>query len=218
MILRMLLLSLCLALPLGAQAQTWRYDHNGSVMEIRQAGAEVQISYLEPRQGLRDQGVQPGTLLFTGRLDRNGYLEGMARVFRRGCGVIDYFVYGDFAGGRPLHLSGAAPILARQGCQIVDNSHEVANANLRFTPLAANMQMPVLAPVRHGARFCVTNMRAGSSLNLRTGPGTTYTGLGSIPGASCDVFAAAPARGGWQPVEYGGQRGWAALQYLRPVN
>ena len=204
------LLTVLLALPATAQAQTWRYDHNGSDMQVVQQGRRVTITYLAPRAGLQAQGVTPGTLLFDGQMDANGYLDGLSRIFRRGCGDLEYFVYGDFRGGQDFRLTGAAPILAPTGCRVIDNSHDVANANLLFTPLG---QRPA-QPIRAGGSFCVGNLGLSGALNLRTGPGTGYAVLGQIPAGVCQVQAAAPAQGGWQPVRLGDQRGWVAQRYL----
>lgn len=219
MILRFVLIWLCL-LPSVGQAQNWRYDHNGSTMLVRQTGRQVEITYETPRQGLRNEGVGASTLLFSGTLDQAGYLDGMARIFRRGCGDLDYFVYGDFRGGGAFTLNGAAPVLARTGCRVVDNSHDIANANLLFTPLSnpPPAPAPVPQPARSdgpGARFCVGNLRNASSVNLRTGPGTGYSILGQVPARVCQVYAAAAARNGWQPVTHGAQRGWVAQQFLQ---
>lgn len=202
-----------------AAAQSLSYDHNGSRMMVTRAGQQVEIIYQAPRAGIAAQGVDPGTLLFSGTLDSNDYLSGMSRIFRRGCGVIDYYVYGDFALGRDFQLSGAAPVLARQGCQVVDNTYDGPNANLRFT-LGATLPTPtpLFRPTPQAAtRFCVGGIVIGGQLNMRTGPGTQWGVIDQIPASSCRVLAAAPQVAGWQPVEHGGSYGWVAFQYLRPV-
>lgn len=53
-----------------------------------------------------------------------------------------------------------------------------------------------------------------TNLNLRTGPGTNYRTLGSIPnGARVDVRGC--TRGyGWCQVSYAGRAGWASSRYL----
>jgi len=182
-------------------------------MQVEQAGRQVQITYQTPRQGIAAQGVGPGTMLFSGTLDNSNYLSGMARIFRRGCGVIDYYVYGDFALGRDFQLSGAAPILAAQGCRVVNNTYDGQNANLVFTAREAE-------PGRRGGaalRFCVSGIRLGGFLNMRIGPGTQWGVIDRIAASSCSVLAAAPARSGWQPVEHEGRLGWVTQRYLRSV-
>lgn len=202
-----------------AAAQSLSYDHNGSGMQVTRAGQQLQITYQTPRNGLVNQGVGPGTLLFSGTLDEKNYLSGMARIFRRGCGVIDYYVYGDFVAGRDFQLSGAAPVLAAQGCQVIDNTYDGANANLRFT-IGARLPTPnpLTRPNPQAAtRFCVGGITLGGQLNMRTGPGTQWGVIDQIPASSCRVLAAAPQALGWQPVEHAGTYGWVATQYLRPV-
>lgn len=53
-----------------------------------------------------------------------------------------------------------------------------------------------------------------TNLNLRTGPGTNYGTLGSIPnGARVDVRGCTSGYG-WCQVSYAGRSGWAASRYL----
>ena len=53
-----------------------------------------------------------------------------------------------------------------------------------------------------------------TNLNLRTGPGTNYRTLGSIPnGARVDVRGCTSGYG-WCQVSYAGRSGWAASRYL----
>lgn len=206
-------------MPTPTPAQTLEYDHNGSRMQVTRAGQQVQITYQDPRDGIAAQGAGPGTVLFTGELDANDYLSGMARIFRRGCGVIDYYVYGDFALGRDFTLTGAAPVLAQQGCRIVDNVYEGPNANLGFT-VRANMPAPRPTPASVPSaanRFCVDGIALGGQLNMRTGPGTQFGVIAQIPASSCRVLAAAPAVGSWQPVAHDVGFGWVASRYLRAV-
>jgi uncharacterized protein YgiM (DUF1202 family) len=54
----------------------------------------------------------------------------------------------------------------------------------------------------------------GLSLNLRSGPGTTFGVIRSIPsGATVDVMGA--AQNGFLPVRYAGTKGWASAAWLR---
>lgn len=199
----------------NATAQSTTYDHNGSIMQVEQSGRQVQITYQTPRPGIAAQGATPGTVLLTGTLDGDNYLSGMARIFRRGCGVIDYFVYGDFTLGRDFALTGAAPILAAQGCQVVNNTFDGPNSNLAFLVLAP-APSPRPGPIA-ARRYCVTDIGLGGFLNMRTGPGTQWGVIDRIAASSCRVLAAAPARNGWQPVEHEGRLGWVAQGYLRSV-
>lgn len=208
----------CLALavtfdPVHAQTQSARYTHNGSDMVVAQTDGTVRITYATPRSGLRAEGVGPGTELFSGTL-QNGYLSGMARIFRAGCGRLDYFVYGDFTLGQAFRLSGAAPVLAPQGCAVVNNVHDGPNANLVFHAVLQQSPPPSGIPQGQGTRLCVTGVGAGSALNLRVGPDTGYGVIGRIPPGHCDAVAGPVTAHGWQSVRWQGQAGWASLRYL----
>jgi len=203
-------LGLLLALP--GLAQTHAYTHNGSAMVVEQSGAQVRILYATPRSGLRPEGVTEGTELFRGTLE-NGYLSGLALIFRSGCGRLDYYVYGDFRLGESFTLTGAAPVLARQGCAVIDNTYDGPNANLVFT--AARVGAAPTPPPGPGPRLCVNGIVATSSLNLRTGPGLGYGVIGEIPANACDVIAGPAAASGWQAVRWQGRLGWASSTYLR---
>ncbi|MFN4160262.1 MAG: SH3 domain-containing protein [Gemmobacter sp.] len=203
--------------PGPVAAQTLSYDHNGSGVQVAQAGRQVTITYTDPRAGLRAEGVGAGTLLFSGTMDANAYLSGMARIFRKGCGVLDYYVYGDFRAGRDFRLAGVAPVLAPTGCRVVDNSTDAAAGNLLFRVAAPAPPAPALAPRGTLGRFCVTGVQLGGALNLRSGPGTGYGVLGQIPATSCQVIGQAPAQTGWQPVMHENRLGWVAGRHLQRV-
>jgi hypothetical protein len=211
-------LFLLLAGPVTAQDQTSAYTHNGSDMRVVWSGEEVTITYVAPRAGLRPEGVAPGTLLFRGMVE-DGYLSGLARIFRAGCGVLDYFVYGDFEMGQDFVLSGAAPVLAPQGCTIVNNVHDDPNSTLVFradrTSTAPNILSGPLAP---GTRLCVAGAETGSALNLRVGPDTGYAIIGQVPSGACDAVAVSVATRGWMAVQWQGQFGWASVQFLHAGN
>ena len=54
----------------------------------------------------------------------------------------------------------------------------------------------------------------GTSLNMRSGPDSTYSVVRSIPsGATVEIMGA--AINGFRPVRYGGSKGWASATYLR---
>lgn len=65
------------------------------------------------------------------------------------------------------------------------------------------------ATAAHAANAIVT-----TNLNLRTGPGTNYPSVGSIPnGARVDVSGCTSGYG-WCQVNYAGRFGWASSRYL----
>jgi len=53
-----------------------------------------------------------------------------------------------------------------------------------------------------------------TSLNLRTGPGTQYPVLGTIPNQMIVSVAGCTAGYGWCRVGYAGIEGWAASRYI----
>ncbi len=88
------------------------WDHNGSRMGLIASGNSRQFVYVEPRTGIMRRGVEPGTLLFDGRRDRQQYI-GTARIFARPhCGVYKYNVSGPIApDDRGITLHGQAPLV-----------------------------------------------------------------------------------------------------------
>ncbi|UCA44795.1 SH3 domain-containing protein [Pseudochrobactrum sp. XF203] len=81
------------------------------------------------------------------------------------------------------------------------------------------MKLGIKSAIIALALFSATAAQAANAivttnLNLRTGPGTNYRTLGSIPnGARVDVNGC--TRGyGWCRVNYAGRSGWASSRYL----
>jgi hypothetical protein len=86
------------------------WKHNGSRMALVANGAQRNFFYVEPRTGLVDLGVRPGTLLFQGMRNGNGY-TGTAVIFgANGCGAFPYAVSGTVgADQRSVTMWGRAP-------------------------------------------------------------------------------------------------------------
>lgn len=59
-------------------------------------------------------------------------------------------------------------------------------------------------------------VRANGGLNVRTGPGTNYRILGTLPTGS-NIDSTGPSRNGWMPISYRGQEGWVSGAYLNAV-
>jgi hypothetical protein len=97
---------------------TW--NHNGSVMRVTTQGNKIVVAYDQPRQGMINEGVRSGTVLFDGR--RNGNkLSGTAYVFDRRCGPISYSEDGEVNGERQFLLSGQrVPTQLNADCKVVD--------------------------------------------------------------------------------------------------
>jgi hypothetical protein len=89
------------------------WNHNGSVMYLVANGDQREFYYYKPRLGMVEEGVGPGTLLFTGTVRGNAY-EGTAYLFSARCGKRGYHVSGPVAesGGRVV-MTGAALSLGR---------------------------------------------------------------------------------------------------------
>ncbi len=71
------------------------WNHNGSLMRLKASGNLRWLYYENPRQVLRNAGVQPGTLLFNGEKSGNWY-SGIARRFSKYCpgNPLEYYVEG----------------------------------------------------------------------------------------------------------------------------
>ena len=215
------LMSLLLSLSVADAAEF--YSHNGSLMRVDLTqGRGVAIYYERPRESLARIGIRPGQVLFEGRTNGAGYLEGMSRLFSSRCGEIDYFVYGDFTPGRPFRLDGVMPVRDRSTCAIIDNVHtaDTPSGSLVFTPASApepSRQAQTRAP--SSGLACVTRVRAGSTLNMRAGPSTAYGVVAEIPANDCDVEIGPTCRGDWCGVRHQGPQGsvgWVNTNYLRP--
>ena len=204
---RAVLLALALGAP--AMAADYRYDHNGSTMRVSVEGPSVGIYYERPRAGLGAIGVRPGTLLFAGRVE-GGYLDGESRIFSARCGEQPYFVHGDFTPGRDFRLAGAAPVLDRATCRVVDNVSEGPNADLAFTALGG-VSPP--APSAGGGGACVTGVL--TTLNVRVGPGGDYGRIAEIPAGACGITVRGHCRDGFCLVERGNVTGWVSMRYVR---
>lgn len=114
------------------------WDHNGSAMRLEEEGQKRRFVYDQPRNSLGAAGVKNGTVLFDGEEKKDGRLQGYAKLFRKGCEPIDYFVEGayDKAKGEIL-LQGQAPIYSGEGCKITGYSDDGSASSLRFSLLDA---------------------------------------------------------------------------------
>lgn len=122
-----------LALPVQANT-TSAWDHNGSLMRFEEDGKKRKFVYDRPREALATAGIRVGAVLFDGEEKTDGRLAGYAKLFRKGCDPVDYFVEGayDKAKGELL-LQGQAPIYSGEGCKITGYSEEGTASSLRFT-------------------------------------------------------------------------------------
>ena len=83
--------------------------HNGSIVYLIAKGSSRQFFYDQPREGIAEQGVQRGTLLFSGT-SSGGRYYGTAYIFRGGCGSYSYEVNGPILNNyERVVLQGLAP-------------------------------------------------------------------------------------------------------------
>jgi hypothetical protein len=105
-------LLLCVA---PAYAQSFFWNHNGSMVELVSDGAIREFHYWQPRPGLP---VTMGTVLFRGTANGNRY-SGTAYVFSRVCGAIGYNVSGTVAvDQKSITLYGKAPFV-NSNCNVL---------------------------------------------------------------------------------------------------
>lgn len=94
------------------------WHHNGSVMRLDAIDETRAFVYMNPREGLRREGVSAETVLFTGERKGQDY-AGTAYVFNRACGQKEYAVRGQVEDGEHrVVLEGAAPVLGPD-CAVV---------------------------------------------------------------------------------------------------
>ena len=97
---------------------TW--SHNNSLMSATITAGRVSIYYQQPRQGMIDEGVRPGTLLFDGRRTGNR-VSGTSYVFDRRCGKIPYPDDGEISGPNQIALNGRrVPTQLGTNCEVLD--------------------------------------------------------------------------------------------------
>jgi hypothetical protein len=93
------------------------WNHNGSVMRLSADGPNRRVYYDSPRQGMLNEGVRSGTLLFEGTRNGDTYY-GTAFIFNRNCGRVAYQVSGTVApDDRSVTLYGEAPQM-NSSCRI----------------------------------------------------------------------------------------------------
>jgi FtsZ-interacting cell division protein YlmF len=111
------------------QSASSYWMHNNSLVMMSRSGTGIRFVYENPRQGMRDEGVTQGTLLFEGRASGNTY-NGTAYVFSGRCGTsFPYPVTGNMTpDGTQLRLIGQAPSRIGPDCSVVG----YRNDNLLF--------------------------------------------------------------------------------------
>lgn len=95
------------------------WQHNNSVVALYASGPAREFRYHEPRVGMQQEGVDPGTVLFSGIKSGNTY-SGTAFIFSRRCGAHPYQVSGTITDdGREVTMLGTAPATFNASCHPV---------------------------------------------------------------------------------------------------
>jgi hypothetical protein len=108
--------------PLEALPPAQGAIHNGSLVSVLSLpNGGMQIQYIQPRVGLLEVGVRPGTILLQGRWSGPppGLLTGTAFVFTGICPPTPYRVEGSMAPDGSLVLTGPAPVVDPYSCTVV---------------------------------------------------------------------------------------------------
>lgn len=126
-------LFLCSSLPAfaGPAPQKEIFMHNGSTMMVDYQ--EQTIRYLVPKRSLP---VVSPQMSFAGRLEYHGKAEGIAYVYKRGCGFVYYDVKGHYDPAIPGYvLTGAAPVRAKRGCDVIGYTMNSPNSRLIYVEM-----------------------------------------------------------------------------------
>ncbi len=121
----------CLATPVFAASSAW--EHDGSRVTLEENGEKRTITFARPKASLRKAGVRNGTVLFDGKVKKDGRVSGYAKIFKVGCEPVDYFVEGtvDSAEGK-IVLQGQAPVYSGKDCRIKGYSEDSKDSMLVF--------------------------------------------------------------------------------------
>jgi len=97
-------------LPTPAARADSFWDHNGSLMRLQADGTRRWFTYENPRQGMRNEGVVRGTLLFDGERVGDTY-RGTMRAFSAACAApMTYAVQGYVASETLVVFEGDRPV------------------------------------------------------------------------------------------------------------
>lgn len=126
--------------PISVSAEETAWNYKGSLMKLVHTGNEVLIKYLHPKETLRKDGVQRGTILFQGTLQDDKILKGSLFAFREGCDPMSYDATGRFDPRSLLEnfeIEGTGPQWTDKGCETKPADGTTAASKLTFTPYGA---------------------------------------------------------------------------------
>ena len=128
-------INLCASQPVKTEDGA-QWNLNGSKATLIVNGSHLEFIYTDPRAGLREEGVLPGTKAFDGTVS-NGMYQGTEYVFSKICGAFGYHVSGYLSSDRrQITMSGQAPHINAQ-CQIVSYKNVEYNFILDGSPVSA---------------------------------------------------------------------------------
>ena len=109
--------------PATQQSKKSFWAHNRSIMYMLEDGTRRHIYYDDPRPGLKEVGVEQGTLLFDGAV-KGTALSGTAYVFAKDCHPLAFSAKGKLTReGKLITLKGKAPRISTK-CSIAGSKQE----------------------------------------------------------------------------------------------
>ena len=178
----------------------WKYGDSTVKISMDSKDGFV-ITYEQPRQGLIDEGVKSGDVMFSGKITDSDMIYGISRLRRRDCGAIDFQTSG--AGKRQegiITLTGKMP---KRGPTCLVEKYIDANIELsRLYPIPGSpmagpnaVQLPQQAsiPVRDQTGSGSCRAPNGSVVQLDS------TGCAAIGGSPPSQNAPAVIPGGFVP-------------------
>ena len=182
--------------PAAGQGRASLWEHNGSIMRLVADGDSRQFLYQTPRQGMINEGVTDGTLLFEGVRNGDTY-SGTAFVFRRQCGSFPFEVSGTVAADeRTVTMTGDAPRIDGN-CNISGHVSDTLVFRLVTPGAAAPIAQPRTcksegSPCTNAGQCCsgacirgLAEGRPGAWCGADGGAARPAAGTGDFAGMSC---------------------------------
>jgi SH3-like domain-containing protein len=206
-----------------ARAASSLWDHNGSTVYLVAHGATREFHYNEPRPGMLEAGVRPGSLLFTGE-SIDGRYVGTAYFFNPNCGgQFPYQVSGPILDNyKRVVLKGQAPRID-DNCNIMSYFTDTLEfsflKSIKTTPDVSDGYMPLPArELNKGAELTVVNVGANDAVVMREAPTENSPIIDMMPPNSKGVFYLGEAQGQWVFVRYENRaEGWVNRRFVEPI-
>jgi uncharacterized protein YraI len=97
---------------------------------------------------------------------------------------------------------------------------ETQAMNIRTFTLSILAALPLAASVlvadapKAEAASCVVNVESWDRLNVRTGPGASYSKKFSLRPGQCGIRVYRDCEGNWCPINFRGRHGWVNTRYI----